>query len=324
LAVLGLQTGWFRNLRGLGRATATVLAVLLVAGVVAPSDRAWAQTAAAPEVRDTDGFALQAAEKTRLAYVITGDAPTDETSLRGLTGLSVVLRDRTAVEPEAPMGVKVEKDELAFFPILYWPVLANAPALDDKTAARMDAYIKGGGMIVFDTRDSGDLVPGFESGSPGTQALQRLVSKLDLPPLEPTPTNHVLGRSFYLLKQFPGRFDASPLWVEAGGADREGDAPDIFGDGGGAGVAGVAAPAATDRPVRQDDGVSAILVTANDLAGAWAVDENGEPLNAVVPGGEEQREMARRVGVNIVMYALTGNYKADQVHIPALLERLGQ
>jgi hypothetical protein len=25
-----------------------------------------------------------------------------------------------------------------------------------------------------------------------------------------------------------------------------------------------------------------------------------------------------------VMYTLTGNYKADQVHVPALLERLGQ
>ena len=37
-----------------------------------------------------------------------------------------------------------------------------------------------------------------------------------------------------------------------------------------------------------------------------------------------QREMAFRVGINIVMYALTGNYKADQVHVPALLERLGQ
>ena len=39
---------------------------------------------------------------------------------------------------------------------------------------------------------------------------------------------------------------------------------------------------------------------------------------------ERQRELAYRAGVNLVMYALTGNYKADQVHVPALLERLGQ
>ena len=57
---------------------------------------------------------------------------------------------------------------------------------------------------------------------------------------------------------------------------------------------------------------------------AWAVDTTGRPLYAVVPGGERQRELAYRVGVNLVMYALTGNYKADQVHIPFILERLGQ
>ena len=49
-----------------------------------------------------------------------------------------------------------------------------------------------------------------------------------------------------------------------------------------------------------------------------------KPLNAVVPGSDRQREFAIRTGINVVMYALTGNYKADQVHVPALLERLGQ
>jgi hypothetical protein len=44
----------------------------------------------------------------------------------------------------------------------------------------------------------------------------------------------------------------------------------------------------------------------------------------VIPGNDRQRELAFRTGINIVMYSLTGNYKADQVHIPALLERLGQ
>jgi hypothetical protein len=62
-----------------------------------------------------------------------------------------------------------------------------------------------------------------------------------------------------------------------------------------------------------------------DWAAAWAVDESGNHL-APVSGGDawRQREMAYRFGVNLVMYALTGNYKSDQVHVPALLERLGQ
>ena len=82
------------------------------------------------------------------------------------------------------------------------------------------------------------------------------------------------------------------------------------------------------KPVEYDegsaDGVSSILITSNDLAAAWALDSSGRPLYPVVPGGENQREMAFRTGINIVMHALTGNYKADQVHVPALLERLGQ
>ena len=70
--------------------------------------------------------------------------------------------------------------------------------------------------------------------------------------------------------------------------------------------------------------MSAIIIGANDYAAAWALDGNGNPLYAVIPGIDRQREMAFRTGINIVMYSLTGNYKADQVHIPALLERLGQ
>ena len=70
--------------------------------------------------------------------------------------------------------------------------------------------------------------------------------------------------------------------------------------------------------------MSGIIIGSNDYAAAWAMDEMGEPLYASVPGTDRQREFALRTGVNIVMYALTGNYKADQVHVPALLERLGQ
>ena len=75
---------------------------------------------------------------------------------------------------------------------------------------------------------------------------------------------------------------------------------------------------------RVNDGVSPIIIGSNDYAAAWATDEFSRPLYPVVPGGERQREMATRFGINLVMYALTGNYKADQVHVPAILERLGQ
>ena len=66
------------------------------------------------------------------------------------------------------------------------------------------------------------------------------------------------------------------------------------------------------------------MITSNDFAGAWAVDGNLRPLLPTIPPDPTQRNYAFRSGVNLMMYALTGNYKADQVHLPALLERLGQ
>src|SRR5690606_27654692 len=58
-----------------------------------------------------------------LGYVLTGDAGADATSKAGLEGLSRVLALRTAVEPGEPIGVDIVNDEVAFYPVLYWPVL---------------------------------------------------------------------------------------------------------------------------------------------------------------------------------------------------------
>jgi hypothetical protein len=128
-----------------------------------------------------------------------------------------------------------------------------------------------------------------------------LLAGVDLPQLEPVPRDHVVTKTFYLLDGFVGRTDMGQTWIEAL------PPPD---------------PNDRARPVRASDSVSPIIVASNDLAGAWAVDDSGQPLYPLVPGGVRQREMALRGGVNLVMYALTGNYKADQVHAKDLLERL--
>jgi hypothetical protein len=248
-------------------------------------------------------FALEASLDTRLAYVITGDAQTDRISRAGLAGLSRVLATRTAVEPGEPIGLDISRDELAFFPLIYWPVLPDARTLPDSVLAKVDAYMKQGGMIIFDTRE--EQSPGLALRRSAMGAIDtplgRLLGKLDIPPLQKVPEDHVLTKAFYLIQSFPGRWDSGDLWVEAR-SER--------------------VKTQERRPVKAD-GVSSILVTSNDFAAAWALNESDRPMFACVPGGEEQREMAFRAGVNIVMYALTGNYKADQVHVPALLERLG-
>ncbi|MGX1199001.1 DUF4159 domain-containing protein [Parvibaculum sp. MBR-TMA-1.3b-4.2] len=292
LWVTGLfETGEIRR----GRLGRNLLPLLLLGLVLAAAPKAFAA--------DNDNFDIAASTETRLAYVITGDTQVDEVSREGLNGLSNALRQRTAFEPGDPMGVDVAKDELAFFPLLYWPMTAKQPPLSPETLGKIDAYMKNGGMILFDTRDQQEALSGAGGNGPGAQTLQRLLAGLDLPALEPVPSNHVLTRSFYLLKDFPGRWAGGQLWVAAS-------------DSGSTDT--------TSLTARTNDGVSPIIVGSNDYAAAWAVDNSGRARYPVVPGGERQREMAERVGINLVMYALTGNYKSDQVHIPALLERLGQ
>ncbi len=273
-------------------AVAIGFALFAVAGVPGARAEGAKDNAAATE------FALQASLETRLAYVVTGDEETDRISKAGLTGLSKVLTARTAVEPGDPMGIDPARDELVFFPLIYWPVLASAEPLPDRVLARVDAYMKQGGLIIFDTKNDSAFGGALAGGT--ATPLGQLLGKLDIPPLQRVPEGHVLTKAFYLLQAFPGRWDNGDPWVEA-----QAEAAD-----------------SAKRGVKSD-GVSSIIVTSNDLAAAWALDDSDRPMFAAVPGGEEQREQSYRTGVNIVMYALTGNYKSDQVHVPAILERLG-
>jgi hypothetical protein len=273
---------------GFRRAVTTAAAVALLFVLPMPH-QSFAQD------KPVDQADIEAAIQSRLAYVKTGDAELDEVSEQGLKGLTLIMTDRTSTVLADPVGVDITTDELVFYPMLYWPVPETAQPLTDAVRAKLSAYMKNGGMIFFDTRDGG-LDASLNGG--GNPALQRLLERLDIPPLEPVPEQHVLTRSFYLLDRFPGRYEGPAPWVEAR-------------------TAGQASASGAD-------GVSSIIIGANDYAAAWAIDNNGVGLYAVTPGSDRQQEFAFRTGVNIVMYALTGNYKADQVHVPAFLERLGQ
>ena len=252
------------------------------------------------QARADDSFALKAALDTRLAYVVTGVGDVDAMSKAGLTGLGQALAERTSYVPLEPLGVNIEKDDLSFFPLLYWPMDPRQKDLSGAALSKIADYMRGGGTLLIDTRDlTLSAVRGVNS--PGQQTLRRLLAKLDLPPLEPLPPDHVLTKSFYLISEFPGRWDGGQVWAQAlppGGSQ--------------------------DGPARGGDGVSPVIIGGNDWAAAWAVDGQGRPLVDVSPGGAHQREMAIRFGINVVMYAFTGNYKTDQIHVRAILERLGK
>ena len=296
------------------RAATAALAMIAIAGALAMPHPLHAQSTLtqsgslpqrqqlSPQQQD---YAIKATQQTHLAYIITGDSEVDAVSRAGLQGLTLFLAQRTALEPGEPVGLDPSRDELSFFPVIYWPISERAAKPSRETLDRIDTYMKQGGMVVFDTRDAIDAPPGpdGETRSPGMVALRAILSSLDVPELEPIRNDHVLNKTFFLLKDFPGRFTNGRLWVEALPAEVAED---------------------PGRPARAGDGVSSIMITSNDLAGAWALRPDGQAMLPLVPGEPRQREFAYRAGVNIVMYALTGNYKADQVHIPALLERLGQ
>ena len=289
----GLAALWRRR-----AATATVaLALILATTAIAPPPA---------RAENNDDFAIKAVTQTRLAYVVTGNADVDSIVKAGMSGLTMFLAQRTALEAGDPVGIDPTRDELAFFPLIYWPVVPGAPKPPQDAINRIDAYMKQGGTVVFDTRDAIEAPPGENGASqtPGMQSLRDILSSLDVPELEPVPREHVLTKTFYLLRDFPGRFNIGQTWVEA--LPREND------------------DEAASRPARGGDGVSPIIITSNDLAGAWAIRPDGQPMLPLTPGEPRQREFAFRAGVNIVMYTLTGNYKADQVHAPALIERLGQ
>jgi MFS family permease len=93
--------------------------------------------------------------------------------------------------------------------------------------------------------------------------------------------------AYYLLRgRMPGRLEQAPVWIE-------------------------------------NRSLPSLLVGKHDWAGAWAFTPAGRPMFPLVPGGEIQRELAYRFGVNLVMYALLGDYKSDQLHVDTLLQQLG-
>src|SRR6185312_2307785 len=200
----------------------------------------------------SDEFAMRATSQTHLAYVVTGNADVDSIVKAGLAGLTLFLAQRTALEAGDPIGVDLSHDELAFFPMLYWPIVPGAPKPPQDALNKIDAYMKQGATVVSETRDAIETGRGDNGAAqtPGMQTLRDLISSLDIPELEPVPREHVLTKTFYLLRDFPGRYTTGQTWVEALPRDEEEN---------------------DKRPARGGDGVSPVIITSNDLAGAWAI-----------------------------------------------------
>lgn len=217
-----------------------------------------------------------------IGFIKSSNAGLNAQTRQGLEALKDALTRRTSAEPDGVVGLNPEKDILSFFPLIYWPVDATDKPLSDGALRNIQGYLDNGGTILFDTRE--------QESRANQDALTRITAGINIPALAPIKDDHVLGKSFYLLDSFPGRYAGGTLWVEGNSENGR-------------------------------DGVSSVLIGSHDWASAWAQSQ-GRDYRAGTAA--RQREMAMRFGVNLMMYALTGNYKADQVHVTHILERLGQ
>jgi len=228
-----------------------------------------------------------------LGFIKSANAGLNAQTRAGMEALKDALTRRTSAEPDGVAALDAENDELSFFLLLYWPVDASDKALSDKALRNVQKYLDNGGTILFDTREDVSSADPTRGGA-NAAALAEMIKGLNVPALAPIKDDHVLGRSFYLLDNFPGRYVNGTIWVEGNSENGR-------------------------------DGVSSVLIGSNDWGSAWqsyGAQNNG--LTYRSSGSPRQRELAMRFGVNMVMYALTGNYKADQVHVKYILERLGQ
>ena len=207
---------------------------------------------------------LQAADKIHLA-ILQGSQPA---IWPGLQHLSHLVANRTTIPLGEPQIVAAESQQLLFHPLVYWaPSLADHP-LDAAKVQALNAYMRSGGLLIIDGQGWSDPL----------LTVARLAPGLESPSLRPLTEDHVLLRSYYLLRNYPQIMAPAQSWL----AD----------------------------PAAESDGVTALILTNAGWAAAWAAGND--------------RSMEMRLGVNLVIYSLTGTYKADQVHLPALMERLGR
>ncbi len=228
----------------------------------------------APVNAPASSSALRHANALHLAYIASPSETINSESRNGLTVLAEQMGQKTAVVLNGVVGLDIEKDEIAFYPFIYWPVTANTPPLSEKAQRKVQNFINAGGTIVFDT--------GYVTGS-ATNALGTMLGNVVIKPLIPMDKNHTLTKSFYLVADLKGGRNGS-IWVEAPGA-------------------------------QGNNTVSSVIIGEKMWARSW--------VNLIgYTGKDAEKDQVLRSGINMVIYALTGSYKEDQIHVPSILERL--
>ena len=231
------------------------------------------------------------ASETFLAYIKIKKPQIDNISENGLETIRNLLITRTSINPKGVIGLDIKSDDIFSYPFIYWPLTKNLLNIKKQEIIKIKNYLNNGGIFFFD-------IIGFSRKNLNLkekkfEKIRFFLNEIGANELSIIPKGHTLTKSFYLLNKFPGKWDNRILFVE-------------------------------NNNLEYKDGVSSIILGFNNWAKAWALDNNNLPLFPVVPGGERQRELSYRFGINIAMYALTGNYKSDQIHSKSILKRLSK
>jgi hypothetical protein len=199
-----------------------------------------------------------------------------------LPRLAALLESRTSVDPgESVAAVSLSGASLFRYPFLVLTGEGALPAFTEDEISRLKRFLAGGGFLWI---DNAEARPGGDFDKSVRTELARATPGLSLAKIDP---KHTLYKSFYLIERPVGRV-----------------ATTSFAEG------------------IEQDGRLSVVYTQNDLLGAYARSKGeGGYAYDVTPGGEDQRDHAFRMGINIVLYALCLSYKSDGVHVDYLLKR---
>jgi hypothetical protein len=201
----------------------------------------------------------------------------------GLRRLAWEIDKRTAIDVDLDTPVVTPtSDKLHETPFLYLAGDREIALPDQQSLESLRRFLTFGGFLLIDSAE-GSTDGAFD------HSVRRLIEAVFPPPgagFEVVPQEHVVYKSFYLLEQPVGRLAIAPAME---GVTR--------------------------------DGRLVVAYVQNDLAGAWSRDNFGNYDFPCEPGGERQRELAFRMGINLVMYSLCLDYKTDQVHVPFIMRR---
>jgi hypothetical protein len=202
---------------------------------------------------------------------------------RAFKRLTAALDSRTSVETSFERKtLKIESPDLFYYPFLYLAGRESFEPFKEDERRKLRRFIKLGGTLLIDD------VSGEENSQFNSQIRQEFINILPESQFSQISPEHVIFKSFYLLSLVSGRKLVKPY------------------------LEGI---------IFTDEDRTPVVYSRNDLGGALSEDEFGKWEFECIPGGEAQRELAFRLGINIILYALTGNYKEDQIHTPFIRRR---